>query len=162
MKKIIVIGCPGSGKSTLSRELHRKTGIPLYHLDMMYWNPDKSTVEKQVFLDRLLDTLEKDEWIIDGNYASTMELRMQKCDTVIFLDYPTEVCLEGVSKRRGMARSDMPWIESEQRDEEFIDFIKNFSLQSRPKVLNLIKKYSHKSIYIFRCRTEADIFLSQL
>jgi len=93
MKKVIVIGCPGSGKSTVSRALHNKTGIPLYHLDMMYWNADKTTAEKSVFLERLSTVLEKDEWIIDGNYGSTMELRMAACDTVIFLDYPLDVCL---------------------------------------------------------------------
>ena len=59
MKKIIVIGCPGSGKSTFARALHDKTGIPLYHLDMMYWNADKTTVEKSVFLERLSAVLEK-------------------------------------------------------------------------------------------------------
>ena len=77
MKRIMVIGCPGSGKSTFSRELHSKTCIPLYHLDMLHWNADRTTVEKRVFLERLSNVLEKDEWIIDGNYGSTMELRMQ-------------------------------------------------------------------------------------
>ena len=86
MKKIIVIGCPGSGKSTLSRKLHSITKIPLYHLDMMFWNEDKTTAEKSVFLERLSDVLTKDSWIIDGNYSSTMEIRMNECDTVIFLD----------------------------------------------------------------------------
>ena len=65
MNKIIVIGCPGSGKSTVSRVLHNKTGIPLYHLDMMYWNADKTTVEKSVFLERLSSVLEKDEWTFE-------------------------------------------------------------------------------------------------
>ncbi len=91
MKKIIVIGCPGSGKSTFARELHIKTGVPLYHLDMMYWNADKTIVEKSLFLERLSAVIEKHEWIIDGNYGTTMELRMAACDTVIFLDYPLDV-----------------------------------------------------------------------
>lgn len=108
MKKIMVIGCPGSGKSTFSRALHDATDIPLYHLDMMYWNADKTTVEKSVFREYLANTLQKDEWIIDGNYGSTMEMRIQACDTVIFLDYPLEVCLEGIKTRRGKARTDMP------------------------------------------------------
>ena len=98
MKKIIVIGCPGSGKSTFSKSLHKITKIPLYHLDMLFWNEDKTTVEKSVFLDRLLKIIENSEWIIDGNYGSTMELRMQKCDTVIFLDYPLDVCLNGIKE----------------------------------------------------------------
>ena len=159
MKKIIIIGCPGSGKSTVSRTLHNKTGIPLYHLDMMYWNADKTTVEKNVFLERLSAVLEKDEWIIDGNYGSTMELRMAACDTVIFLDYPLDVCLDGIKERSGKPRSDMPWIETEE-DAEFIEFIKNYNEQQKPKVLELLEKYSDKNIIIFKSREQADAFLN--
>jgi len=159
MKKIIVIGCPGSGKSTVSRALHNKTGIPLYHLDMMYWNADKTTVEKSLFIERLSVVLEKDKWIIDGNYGSTMELRMAACDTVIFLDYPLDVCLDGIRERRGKPRSDMPWIETEE-DAEFIEFIKNYNEQQKPKVLELLEKYSDKNIIIFDSREQADAFLN--
>ena len=159
MKKVIVIGCPGSGKSTVSRTLHNKTGIPLYHLDMMYWNDDRTTVEKSVFLERLSVVLEKDEWIIDGNYGATMELRMAACDTVIFLDYSLDVCLDGIRERRGKPRSDMPWIETEE-DSEFIEFIKNYNEQQKPKVIELIKKYSDKNIIILESREQADAFLN--
>ncbi len=158
MKKIIVIGCPGSGKSTFSRALNEKIGIPLYHLDLMFWNADKTTVEKCVFLARLRDVLNKDEWIIDGNYASTMEERILMCDTVIFLDYPLETCLLGVKERQGQVRSDMPWIETEE-DAEFIDFINNFNLQQRPQILALLEKYSEKNVIIFESREEAKEFL---
>ena len=159
MKKIIVIGCPGSGKSTISRALHNKTGIPLYHLDMMFWNANKTTVEKSAFFERLSAVLERDEWIIDGNYGSTMELRMAACDTVIFLDYPLDVCLDGIKERRGKPRSDMPWIETEE-DAEFIEFIKNYNEQQKPKVLELLEKYSDKNIVILRSREQADAFLN--
>ena len=159
MKKVIVIGCPGSGKSTVSRALHNKTGIPLYHLDMMYWNADKTTVEKSIFLERLSAVLEKNGWIIDGNYGSTMELRMAACDTVIFLDYPLDICLDGIRERRGKPRSDMPWIETEE-DAEFIEFIKNYEEQQKPKVLELLKKHSDKNIIIFKSREQADAFLN--
>ena len=161
MKKVIVIGCPGSGKSTISRALHNKTGIPLYHLDMMYWNADKTTAEKSVFLERLSAVLEKNEWIIDGNYGSTMELRMAACDTVVFLDYPLDVCLDGIKERRGKPRSDMPWIETEE-DEEFIEFIRNYNEQQKPKVLELLKKYSDKNIIILGSREQAIEFLLQI
>lgn len=163
MDKIMVIGCPGSGKSTFSRTLHTKTDIPLFHLDMMNWNSDRTTVEKSVFLERLSDAIQRDKWIIDGNYGSTIELRLQACDTVIFLDYPLDICIDGIRKRRGKPRTDMPWIESEnEEDTEFIEFVKNFNSESRPQILDLLNKYSDKVIYIFKNRGEADRFLNQV
>ena len=161
MNKIIVIGCPGSGKSTFSRMLHQRTGIPLFHLDMMYWNEDKTTVDKSVFLERLSMALQCSQWIIDGNYSSTMELRLQACDTVFFLDYPLEVCLQGIQERRGKPRSDMPWIETEE-DTEFTRFIKDFQTQNRPQIVELLKACPGKNIHIFTERKQADAFLNQL
>ena len=163
MKKVIVIGCPGSGKSTFSKALHDATGIPLYHLDMMYWNADRTIVDKAVFKERLADALQQETWIIDGNYGSTMEMRLQACDTVIFLDYSLEVCMEGVRSRRGKARTDMPWVEPEdEEDAEFIAFIKSYNSESRPKVLELLEKYKDKDVVIFRNRGEAEKFLERL
>ena len=161
MERIIVIGCPGSGKSTFSRALHQITGIPLVHLDMLFWNKDKTTVEKAVFLERLEKAMQQSRWIIDGNYATTMELRMQACDTVIFLDYPTDICLEGIRQRRGAVRSDIPWVETEE-DAEFTEFIRNFQAESRPQILALLEKYGQKNIRIFQNRREANAFLTQL
>ena len=161
MRKIIVIGCPGSGKSTFSRSLAAKTGIPLCHLDMLYWNADKTTVERCAFRERLAGVIDKDEWIIDGNYASTMEERMLACDTVFFLDYPTGICLDGIEERRGKARSDMPWIETE-KDTEFIEYIKSFNEQQRPSIFAMLEKYAYKSICVFKGREEADEFLNSL
>ena len=160
MKKVIVIGCPGSGKSTFARALQEKTGIPLYHLDMLYWNADRTVVEKAVFLSRLASVMAEEAWIIDGNYASTMEQRMAACDTVIFLDYPVEVCLDGIRARRGKPRSDMPWIEAEE-DAEFTLFVKNYKEQQKPAVLELFKKYGDKDIIILESREQANKFLLQ-
>ena len=162
MKKVIVIGCPGSGKSTFSEALHKITDIPLFHLDMIFWNADKTTVEKTVFLDRLFKIIQSDEWIIDGNYGSTMELRMQACDTIIFLDYPLDVCLNGIKERKGKPRSDLPWIEPDEDDVEFLEFIKNYNSQSRPKVMELLDRFSHKDVIIFSNRTQAEDFLSKI
>lgn len=161
--KNIVIGCPGSGKSTFSRKLHELTGIPLYHLDMMYWNTDRTTVDKSVFRERLSTVMQNKQWIIDGNYGSTIELRLNACDTVFFLDYPTDVCLEGIRDRKGKSRTDMPWIEgTDEEDADFIGFVRDFALQSRPDILNLLNKYSDKNIYIFKSRCDADRFLQVL
>ena len=158
MKKVIIIGCPGSGKSTFAGKLRDLTELPLYHLDMLYWNADKTTVEKSIFLQRLNDVLTKDEWIIDGNYGSTMEMRLKVCDTVFFLDYPAQVCLKGIEDRKGKVRSDMPWVETET-DAEFMDFVQKFNIESRPKILEILEKYTDKNIYVFQSRAEADAYL---
>ena len=84
---------------------------------------------------------------------------MVACDTVIFLDYPLEICLDGIKERRGKPRSDMPWIETEE-DAEFIEFIKNYEEQQKPKVLELLKKHNDKNIIIFKSREQADAFLN--
>ena len=160
MKKIIVIGCPGSGKSVFSRTLSKQTGIPLFHLDRIYWRADKTTVEKRLFHDLLLEIMAGEEWIIDGNYASTMELRLSACDTVYFLDYPTDVCLAGVRERRGKPRADMPWIEMEE-DVEFTRIIESFNESSRPQIYELLQKFNDKRIVIFSNREQANAYLAE-
>lgn len=161
MRKVIIIGCPGSGKSTFARALHGRTGLPLYHLDMLYWNADRTVVPGEVFRERLQDVLQQDEWIIDGNYSSTMELRMAACDTVFFLDYPLEVCLQGIEARKGQPREDMPWIEAidGEPDEEFLEFIRRFERDNRPKIVRLLETCEDKDVIVFHSREEAQAFL---
>lgn len=161
MQKVIVIGCPGAGKSTFSKKLHQLTDLPLFHLDLLYWNSDRTTVSKAVFIERLNNVLNLDRWIIDGNYGSTIELRMKECDTVFFLDFPVEVCLDGVKQRQGKARSDMPWTETED-DDEFLEFIRSYNTESRPEVTELLKRYCDKEIIIFRSRQDVENYLNDL
>ena len=161
MKRIMIIGCPGSGKSTFARSLTAKTGLPLYYLDMMYWNPDRTIKPKEEFRAALRETVALTEWIIDGNYNSTLELRLEACDTVIFLDYPLEVCLSGVEERRGKPRPDMPWVETEP-DLEFIEFITKFNEESRPMIVGLLEQYKNKNVIVFTSRGEADEYLRRL
>lgn len=161
MERAVVIGCPGGGKSTFARALAEKTSLPLYYLDMMYWNEDKTIVERELFLERMACALENERWIIDGNYISTMEKRIEKCDTVFFLDYPREVCLEGVEARMGKPRPDMPWVETEW-DTEFRQYIEEFGEKCRPKILSMLEKYAEKEIHVFRTRGEAESFLAEI
>ena len=163
MKRVIVIGCPGSGKSVFSRALHDITGLPLYHLDLIRWREDRTFIPREELIEKIKEIGKTDEWIIDGNYGATMELRMSLCDTIVFLDYPTDVCLEGIKARRGMSRPDMPWVElPDENDTEFIDSVRNYNSVSRPAVLERIKKYSDRTVIIFGSRKEADNFLDSL
>lgn len=163
MKKVIVIGCPGSGKSTFSKKLRNLTGIELIHLDLLYWNKDKTTVTREIFDERLKAATDKEAWIIDGNFQRTLEMRMKLCDTVFFLDIPTEVCLDGINSRRGTPRSDMPWVESGNESVgELESFVKDFRSNGRQKILALIESYPDKDIHIFKSREDIDRYLFNL
>lgn len=156
MLKVIVIGCPGAGKSTFSRKLRDAEGLPLHYLDMLWHKPDCSNISREEFDMRLDEIVRTDRWIIDGNYLRTLEARIIACDTVFLLDFPLEVCLRGAESRVGKVREDLPWIETEL-DEEFRQWIIDFSEMQLPQINSLLKKYrKYKKIYIFRSREEAD------
>ena len=161
MKKILIIGCPGGGKSSFARELHKRTSLPLCHLDMLFWNADKTTVTREILCERVREVLSGDEWIIDGNYSATLPMRLEACDTVFFLDMPTELCLRGVEKRRGQVRPDMPWIETEE-DPEFTEYIKGFRETKRDMLLELIRSYPNRKLTIFQSHKEVDDYLTRL
>ena len=159
MEKVIVIGSPGAGKSTFARKLRDKTGLPLYYLDMIFHNADKSTVSREEFDKQLSEIVATDQWIIDGNYQRTLPLRFKKCDTVFFFDVPLEECLEGATARIGTKREDMPWVE-EVLDEEFKQYIIDFPKDQLPLIYGLIDEYKNdKEIIVFMSRTEADDWL---
>ena len=162
MKKVIVVGCPGSGKSTFARKLQEKTGLPLYYLDMIWHKPDKTTLTKEEFDEKLHELIARDDWIIDGNYSRTLEPRLQACDTAFVLDLPLEVCLAGAQARVGTKRIDMPWEETEL-SQEFLNYILSFSQQKLPRLLQLARQYSaQKQVVFFRSRRECDDFLKSL
>lgn len=159
MKKIIVIGCPGSGKTTFALKLREKTGLPLFHLDAIWHKSDKTHISREEYDVRLAEILALDSWIIDGNYNRTIETRLVECDTVVLFDLPPQVCLEGAISRIGKERYDMPWIETEL-DPSFATEIMEFGEKSLPKIYALIEKYKDgKSVIIFKSREEADKFI---
>jgi len=162
-KKIMIIGSPGSGKSTFARKLRDKSGLPLFYLDMIKHKPDRTEILREEFNIKLAEIIKMPEWIIDGNYQRTLEVRMEKADTIILFDLPTEVCLDGAEARIGTKREDLPWIETEETFEgEFKQWIEDFSEKQLPEIYSLLEKYRDKEIVVFRSREDADVFISLL
>ena len=158
MKKVIVLGCSGSGKSTFAIQLHHVTGLPLYHLDNIWWKPDRTHISRDEFDRRLDELIRRDSWIIDGDYSRTYEKRIAACDTVFFLDYGEEICMKGIVERVGKEREDIPWIENKV-DLELVKLVKEYETNNKPVLKDLFEKYSDKEIITLRSREEADRFI---
>ena len=162
MKRIIVIGCPGSGKTTFAEKLRTATDLPLYHLDAIWHKPDRTHITREEFDERLAKILSLDKWIVDGNYRRTVERRIAACDTIFLFDLPTEECLAGAVARLGTSRPDMPWVDT-ALDPALRAEIERFSEQVLPTIYRLIDEYRDgKRIVIFKSRREADAFISAL
>ena len=161
MNKVIVIGCPGSGKTTFAEKLNKCTELPLYYLDTIWHKPDKTHISREEFDEKITEIFKTDKWIIDGNYKRTIEMRLKECDTVFLFDLPTDVCIQGATERIGKGRYDMPWIETEF-DPEFRKFIEEFPIDTLPYIYELIERYKDsKQIIIFKSRQEADAFIER-
>ena len=162
MKRAVVIGCSGSGKSVFSRKLRDVTGLTLYYLDMIWHKPDGTNISREEFDEKLRSIISRDSWIIDGNYQRTLETRIKACDTVFLFDLPTEICIEGALSRIGKKREDMPWFENEL-DPEFRQWIESFRANQLPEVYRLLEKYKNsRDIVIFRTREQSDKFIEKL
>ena len=143
MEKVIVIGCPGSGKTTFAEKLNKCTGLPLFYLDAIWHKPDKTHISREEFDERIEEIFKTDRWIIDGNYKRTLEIRIKQCDTVFLFDLPAKVCIKGATDRIGKGRYDMPWIEREL-DPDFKNAIEEFPEKVLPDIYKLIEKYNTK------------------
>ena len=164
-QRIMIVGCSGSGKSTLARKLAEATGLPLVHLDRLWWREGWQHISREEFDVLLRAEVEKDQWIIDGNFDRTMDIRLEKCDAVIFFDLPRMVCIMSVIKRvissYGRTRPDMGSGCPERFDLSFLKFVWNFNRDKRGKCLSRIAA-SGKTLYHIRSRKELPALIADL
>ena len=164
LKRILVLGCCGAGKSTFSKKLHQITGNEVIHLDQYYWQPDWREIETGEWMDIVAKLASGDSWIIDGNYRSTLQLRLARADAVVYFDFPTWVCVWRITKRilkyYGKVRPDMPEGCKERFDRDFYHYVLTYNLRQRREMLDLLDQIAaRKTVSIFRNDHDSERFL---
>jgi adenylate kinase family enzyme len=167
MRRVIVVGSGGSGKSTLAARLGEATGLPVHHLDALYWRPGWVATPLEEWKEAVAALAAEPVWIMDGNYGGTMDARLAACDTAIFLDLPRTVCLARVIRRslryRGRSRPDMAPGCPEQVTGEFLRWIWRYPIDRRPSVLRKLEAVAHeKRVVHLRSSREVERFLAEV
>ena len=162
--KVLIVGCGGAGKSTLAVEMGKRFGLPVVHLDKLWWLPDWQNRTEQEFDEMLASELTKEDWIIEGNFLRTFEIRLKYADFCVFLDYDTELCLQSVYERakkyEGKTRPDMTDGCTEQVDDEFKQWIISYKENHRPRMLSKLQNSSVPYI-IFQTRNDTANWLDE-
>lgn len=164
MKRVLVIGPGGAGKSTFARRLGEALNIEVTHLDRAYWRAGWTKPSDEDWVQTVTELTSGDAWIIDGNFGGTLELRLKHCDTIIFLDMSRLLCLWRVGKRRlryrNRSRPDMAEGCHEKIDLDFILWVWNYVRRSRPRVVGLLRENSEaKQVVWLRSRREVERFV---
>lgn len=166
MKRILIIGNAGSGKTTFALKLAQKTGMPLVHLDKIYWTGKWEHISKDEFDNILQKELDKPKWIIDGNFNRTLPQRLKYCDTIFYFDIPTITCLWGLTKRiiksYGKTRSDMGGNCPEYFDKQKLTLYRNvilFKKQHSEKYNHMLNSTKGIEVIRFKNRRQAKLFL---
>ena len=166
MERIMIIGCPGSGKTTLALALKEKLGLPLIHLNQLWWTGNWENVTREEFDSRLAMAVNLNQWIIDGNFSRTIEMRLQRCDTLIYLDFDRWACLWGVICRvlrnYGKHRPDMGGNCPERFDPEFMKWIWNYNKENRTRNYTWLAQAKHAKAIVLKNRNEVKNFLEKL
>lgn len=165
MQRVMVIGSPGAGKSTLARRLASLTGLPLRHLDAEYWLPRWTERDPDEWRAKLAALVAQDSWIIDGNYGGSLAVRVARADTIVHLDYPTAICLWRAVRRiatsHGRVRTDTAPDCPEQLDLSFLGYIATFRSRKRAKIMRLTSRFSGRVLRFTR-PVEAERWLAAL
>lgn len=168
MRKVCIIGCGGAGKSTLAVKLGSILELPVVHLDAVHWRPNWEKPARDVWRRQHGELLERETWILDGNYGGTMTERIAASDTVILLALSRFTCLLQVFKRAirhlGRSRPDLnPGCREQLPDLEFLDWIWNYNRTRLPGILDDLERVTNeKNVVILRSRGDVARFLNEL
>ena len=162
MERILIIGCPGSGKSYFAKRLGAILNIPVIHMDNLYWTKDKTSISTAELEEKLKPYLEGSKWIIDGNYHHTLKMRIAYATDVFFLDVPREECIQGMLERIDQERDDIPWVETKEDAEELIAWTESYETRTKQEEQALLAQNKHLKVHTLKSRKEINEYLEKI
>ena len=167
MRRVMVLGCAGAGKSTLARRMAAALALPLVELDRVFWRPGWIQVPREEFRDAVARLAAMPAWIMDGNYGFSYDLRLPRADTVVFLDLPRRVCMWRVIRRTGIGygrtRAGLPQNCPELFNWEFLKYVWDFPALHRPRITAALANHAgHAHVHRLESPNAVERFLSQI
>jgi len=167
MRRVMVVGCAGAGKTTFARRLAERVALPVVHLDQHFWRPGWEIPDMNDWRQQIIALANAPVWIMDGNYFNTYDVRMPRADTLIWLDYPRGTCVRRVLLRTaagyGRTRADLPERCPERFDLPFLRYVWNFPKQHRPRIVKGIEQFGgHLRVIRLGGDRDADRFLAAI
>lgn len=165
MDRVLVVGCSGAGKTSFALRLGEKTGLPVVHLDREFWRPGWTEPSMTVWRHQVEELAARPRWIMDGEFRNSLDLRLPRADTVIFLDMPRWLSLARVARRTvrhfGRTRVDMAPGCYERFDWTFMKYIWKYEHKVRPRLCAKLEEFCG-SLIVLRSPAEAEAYFSQL